>query len=108
MVLLVIPVSFPAVAIPTKTHEQSCGNIETSNTVAPIQHMMVPTHRLNTSTEQLQHRQHCTDPMAHLKIINPVNNTSPSAELLSAVNTTISVSGNIPNPRIFNGSESGT
>ena len=108
MVLLVIPVSFPAVVIPTKTHAQSCVNIETSNTVAPIQHMMVPTHRLNTSTEQLQHRQQCTGPMAHLKIINQVNNTGCSAECLSAYNSTISVSGNNPNPRMFNGSEAGT
>src|SRR6266705_1821574 len=108
MFLLVIPVSFPAVVIPTKTHAQSCENIETSNTVAPIQHMMVPTHRLNTSIEQLQHRQQCTDPMAHLRIINQVNNTGCSAECLSAYNSTISVSGNNPNPRMFNGSEAGT
>jgi hypothetical protein len=104
MVLLVISVSFSAVLIPTKTDAQPCVNTETSNALAPAQHMMVSTHHLNSSTEQTQHRQ----PIAHLKIINNVNNTGCSTECLSAYNSTISVSGNNPNPRMFNGSAART
>jgi hypothetical protein len=79
MVLLVISVSFSAVSIPTKTDAQPCVNTETSNALAPFQHMMVSTHHLNSFTEQRQNRQQCTDPIAHLKIINNVNNTGCSS-----------------------------
>jgi len=108
MVLLVISVSFPAVLIPTKTDAQPCVNTETSNALAPSHHITVSTHHLNSSTEWTQNRQQCADPSAHLKIINIVNNTGCSTECSTAYNSTISVSGNNPNPRMFNGSEAGT
>jgi hypothetical protein len=50
----------------------------------------------------------CSDAIAHLTIVNEVNNTGCSADCLSTTNSTITVTGNNAKPPIVKGSAAGT